>query len=369
MPPPSTSPDEKVPELRRIGLQWEVWGFDPIPAHRRWIGGFVRGVKRLYLLLLAPFHRELLRRQRSFNVSIVAALERLESAVARLAAEAERQDRTLQGANLKIQEVRRELAARRFEAASAPVGTEPPSPTPSAPAGHPKWADHFYCQFENEHRGTEDEIRSRQRSYVDRFAASQAAGPVVDFGCGRGEFLDLLRDRGIRGVGVEGNEAMAGATREKGLEVVFADGLSYLRGVPAGSLRGLFAAQVIEHLTPAELLELARLSFEKVGSGGVVIFESLNPRSWLAVSKIFWLDPSHVRPYDPEGVRVLLEHLGFAEVETSWLSAVGSEGKLEPLAEGAEEGCRGIVEGINRNLHRLDELLFAPLEYAIVARR
>src|SRR3954462_14722016 len=113
--------------------------------------------------------------------------------------------------------------------------------------------DIIYKGFEDRFRGSVDEIREKQRVFVPVFAGTS---DVLDIGCGRGEFLALLKERGVRARGIEVNDSMVEVCLQKGLDASKADALAYLRAQPAGSLGGLLAAQVVEHLDPAYLTNL-----------------------------------------------------------------------------------------------------------------
>jgi glycosyltransferase involved in cell wall biosynthesis/2-polyprenyl-3-methyl-5-hydroxy-6-metoxy-1,4-benzoquinol methylase len=133
--------------------------------------------------------------------------------------------------------------------------------------------------FEDVSRGPEEYVRERQREYISIIDGRE---PVLDFGCGRGEFLDLLRDAGVPFVGVDNDPGMVSRCHEKGhSEVIQADGLVYLRDVPDASLGAIFTAQVIEHLAEPELRELLALGREKLKPDGVLIAETVNPHSAL----------------------------------------------------------------------------------------
>src|SRR5207253_8722927 len=113
-----------------------------------------------------------------------------------------------------------------------------------------------YFAFESRMRGSTAEVRARQAVYVDEF---RDAAPVLDVGCGRGEFLGLLREAGLEARGVDADADMVAYARGEGLEVEQADALAYLEAVQEGSLGGIFAAQLVEHLPPAPLLRLLEL--------------------------------------------------------------------------------------------------------------
>src|SRR4029078_8250877 len=124
-----------------------------------------------------------------------------------------------------------------------------------------------YAAFENRFRGSAEEIRERLASYAALF---EGLAPVVDLGCGRGEFLETLRDKGIAARGVEGNVHQARECRLKGLDVTRGDLLAFLRAEPDGPLGGVFAAQVAEHLPPRVLDQTLREAHRALRPGGLL---------------------------------------------------------------------------------------------------
>jgi O-antigen chain-terminating methyltransferase len=133
---------------------------------------------------------------------------------------------------------------------------------------------------------------------------------VLDIGCGRGEFLDLLREHGIRARGVDLDERLVQRSRDRGHDVVVADGVEYLGGLEPASVPAIFAAQVIEHLPLPELKRFMELSADRLAPGGVAIFETVNPHRASAL-KAFWTDPTHQHPLFPEVALALARFAGF----------------------------------------------------------
>jgi SAM-dependent methyltransferase len=162
-----------------------------------------------------------------------------------------------------------------------------------------------YRGFEDIFRGDEDHVRGTQEAYLDRFAA---ADWVLDLGCGRGEFLDALRERGIAARGIDLDETMVARCREKGHDVELADASTALVALDDGSLPGAFAAQVVEHLDNPQLTELLALLHRKLTPGGIAVLETVNPHNPAAL-KAFWTDTTHHHPLFPE---VLLAHCRLA---------------------------------------------------------
>ncbi len=154
----------------------------------------------------------------------------------------------------------------------------------------------LYPSFEDSFRGPEAFIKDRLRVYLDMVRDKP---PVVDIGCGRGEFLDLLAESGLRGVGIDVDPGMVERCRRRGHEVELADAADYLAARADGSIGCIFSAQVIEHLPFESLLALLRLSRSKLERNGLFIAETVNPHS-IAAMKNFWVDLTHQKPIFPE---------------------------------------------------------------------
>jgi glycosyltransferase involved in cell wall biosynthesis/SAM-dependent methyltransferase len=167
--------------------------------------------------------------------------------------------------------------------------------------------DQAYASFEDVFRGSEELVRERQRGYLELF---EGVDWVLDLGCGRGEFLDLLSEKGIRAIGVDSDDAMVRRSRDKGHEVEPADALEYLRDQENGSLPGLFAAQFVEHLPADPLFDFLRLAAAKLRPAGPAVFETVNPHLPSAL-KAFWVDPTHHHPLFPEVLLALCRFAGF----------------------------------------------------------
>ncbi len=217
-----------------------------------------------------------------------------------------------------------------------------------------------YVRFEARFRGTPEELKERQRPYVEYFPQ----GPVADLGCGRGEFLELLREAGIAAKGVDGEPGMIAACRERGLDVEQGDLLEFLVGQQDGSLAGVFTAQVVEHLPPASIMGLLHLAHQKLKPGGTFLAETINPQSLLALSNNYTLDLSHRQPVHPETFTFLAESAGFSPVEVRYSSPVPEGARLQPVISDGE-----IARGLNDNVKRLNDLLYGYQDYALIARK
>jgi O-antigen chain-terminating methyltransferase len=220
--------------------------------------------------------------------------------------------------------------------------------------------DGRYTAFENRFRGRDEEVKKQLGEYVSCFRKD---GMVVDLGCGRGEFLELLREAGIAAAGVDSNGLMVDICLDKGLRCRKGDILEYLAEWQDGSLGGIFSSQVIEHLPPHYLMRLVEFSRRKLSPGGTLVLETINPLSVFALVQVYFLDLSHRNPVHPQALKFMLEAAGFEDVEIKYSSPLERE-KLQPLP-GADEP----TTILNRNIDSLNELLFGPAHYAAVARR
>jgi len=221
-----------------------------------------------------------------------------------------------------------------------------------------------YFAFESRMRGTVEEIRERQRPYVDDFRAS---APVLDLGCGRGEFLALLREAGIQARGVDADSDMVAFARGEGVEVEQADAVAYLDGLEDGSLGGLFAAQLVEHLPPPSLLRLLELAAVKLRPGGLLVAETINPLAPMALRNYF-ADLTHAQPLVPETLVLLARQAGFGSAEVRYLNAPPAEERLAPVELPPDPELDRARAALAANVERLNEQLFCPLDYAILAR-
>jgi SAM-dependent methyltransferase len=221
-----------------------------------------------------------------------------------------------------------------------------------------------YVGFEDQFRGSQDTIRQRLESYLPYFSG---ATDVLDVGCGRGEFLDLLKAHGVSARGLDLNHEMVEVCRARGLQVAEADVVSYLEGLPDASLGGLFAAQVVEHLQPGYLLRFLELAHHTLRAGAPLVIETLNPACWAAFFDSFIRDITHVWPLHPDTLRYLVLASGFSSAQIAFRSPVPPEDRLQTIP--ATEGAPELVEPFNANVEKLNARLFTYLDYAIVAVR
>lgn len=141
-------------------------------------------------------------------------------------------------------------------------------------------------------------------------------GPVLELACGRGEFLELLRDAGLTGVGVDSDEGMVEAARALGLSVELDDAFTALAARPDRSLGGVFSAHFAEHLQPDDLERLVTDSARALLPGGVFVAATPNAACYSVLGHDFWRDPTHIRFYDPRLLAFYCAKAGLEVVET-----------------------------------------------------
>ncbi len=207
-------------------------------------------------------------------------------------------------------------------------------------------------------RGTWTELSERYRDLAERLAES---GPILDVGCGRGEFLALLKEIGVQASGVELDPVLAEDAQARGLSVEQGDGVARLGEVVDGSLGGVVLIQVIEHLAPQEAAEVVLLARDKLRPGGSLVIETVNPQSLYAMSHPFYVDPTRPRPVHPAYLDFLAREAGFRRVEILWRTPPPDEDLLEEESDG--EAARAA------NIRRLNGLLLGPQDYALIATR
>ncbi len=189
----------------------------------------------------------------------------------------------------------------------------------------------------------------RQQFYVPFF---KGRGEVLDLGCGRGEFLELMREAGVEARGVDLSEECVALCRSKQLRAEQADLFVYLDGLADSALDGIFSAQVIEHLPPERVLEFVRLAASKLVRGGLLAIETPNPECLAVFTTHFYLDPTHSRPVPALLLHFYMEECGLGQIEIHRLSpATDSMPSLAHLPEDFRNA------------------FFGGLNYAILARK
>ncbi len=365
----------------------DLWApHQPVPRP-----GLKGKVTALAQKLLAPLTRVLFATQMEFNAQVVRSFNDLKVYLARVIdltsnlayrhylVKIQRDMEKLNETQMRLfrltlralnqhRGLRRDLRHLKTQAATrdatgilvAPTGPE------STPAGDKELADTLYLSFEDLHRGNRKEIMERQKGYLPYF---QGCRNVLDIGCGRGEFLELLRKEGIPAKGIDINATMVAACRDRGLDADEADAVTHLSESEPGRYDGIFCAQVIEHLSWESLLTLLKLSYEKLPQGGKLIMETINPQSLSVFCGAFYLDPTHTKPVHPLTLQFACKAIGFSTADLLYTSPYPDEMKLQEVDFFRRTGdvSDKLINVLNNNVVQLNELLYGPQDYAVLA--
>lgn len=175
--------------------------------------------------------------------------------------------------------------------------------------------DDFYRAFEERHRGAREVIKARLRVYLPFVEPLKAIDPdalAIDLGCGRGEWLELMGEVGVPARGVDIDDGMLAACRERGLPAEQGEALVFLRGLPDASVGMVSAFHMAEHIPFTDLQLLVQQALRVLRPGGLLILETPNPENLVVGTSSFYLDPTHQRPLPPQLLSFLPEHYGFA---------------------------------------------------------
>jgi len=224
-----------------------------------------------------------------------------------------------------------------------------------------------YFLFEERFRGPREDIKEKQQGFVQFFSRCRN---VLDIGCGRGEFLELLKENLVDAKGIDIDPDMVGYCASKGLNVELKDAVSYLETIEDKTLDGIFLDQVVEHLEPEYLTKLLGLCYTKLNYGYFIILETVNPLSLFSFIN-FYIDMTHMKPLHPDTLKFLLTAVGFRDIEAQFFAPIADEVRLKRLEnknEATDEAKRN-VEIYNQNTDILNNILFGPQDYAIMGKK
>jgi O-antigen chain-terminating methyltransferase len=213
--------------------------------------------------------------------------------------------------------------------------------------------DPLYLFFEDEFRGSRSDIKTSHQIYLPMLKdahVGSADRPILDIGCGRGEWLELLKEEGMNAKGVDMNRLLVEENRQRGYDVTEADAIEYLRTINDASIGGVTAFHLIEHLPFHTLIHLLDETVRILKPGGIAIFETPNPENVLVGACHFYTDPTHRNPLPIPLMKFLAEHRGLTRVDIMRLHPFPEEFKLagSELAE------------------RFNEYFYGPRDYAII---
>ena len=224
-----------------------------------------------------------------------------------------------------------------------------------------------YVGFEDQFRGSQHDIRERVAAYVPACSKARAMCSMSD--AGAVNFSTCCVTRGISARGVDLNDEMAAVCRERGLDATAGDALSYLLAQPDGSLGGLFAAQVVEHLEPDYLMRFLDAAYHKLRPGSKIVLETINPACWFAFFSSYIRDITHVRPLHPDTLQYLVGASGFQKCPFATARRFRTSRSCRLCRSDAGLEARHGVAVFNDNVRKLNSLLFTYLDYAAIGER
>ncbi len=218
--------------------------------------------------------------------------------------------------------------------------------------------DALYVSFEDEFRGTREEIKDRLRIYIPmirEFEAGTDAAPVIDIGSGRGEWLELLAEEGLVGKGIDINRILVEEVRQRGYQVCEGDAIERLRQMRDNSAGAITGFHIVEHLPLETLIQLLDETVRVLNPNGLAIFETPNPGNLLVGAHNFYLDPTHRNPLPSATLQFLAEARGLCQVRILL---------LHPCPAGVRLKDNG-----SEIADRLNDLLYGSQDYAVIGRK
>ena len=213
--------------------------------------------------------------------------------------------------------------------------------------------DAFYVAFEDYFRGSREDILNRLKVYlplIEQANIGTPDAPILDIGCGRGEWLELLRDSGYISKGIDINRVMIEQCQARALDVIAADVIDYLQTLPENSLGAITGFHIIEHLPFKILMRLFAETVRVLKPQGLVIFETPNPENILVGSNNFYLDPTHHHPLPSATIQFIAEISGLCNIQVM---------KLHPYPENQQVAGEDLAQ-------RFNHYFYGCQDYAIV---
>jgi 2-polyprenyl-3-methyl-5-hydroxy-6-metoxy-1,4-benzoquinol methylase len=232
-----------------------------------------------------------------------------------------------------------------------------PEPAPALAREMRRLNDDLFVEHARAFRGERAEIKRRLAVYlpfVQKAYAETGNMPALDLGCGRGEWLEALREMGIPARGIDANREFIAGCRELGLDAAEGELPEALCSIPAESCGIVSAIHVLEHLSFECLLEVIDQTVRILKPGGIAIFETPNPKNLFVSSNNFYLDPTHRQPLPSEFLAFVVTARGLSELEVLPLMMYAESAQLQEQSEAAVF--------INENF-------FAARDYGIIARK
>lgn len=218
--------------------------------------------------------------------------------------------------------------------------------------------DDWYLAFEDVFRGDDNVIKERVQKYVNYL---KDKNDIFEIGCGRGELLTALKEKGIQAEGVDLNKKMVTLCKQKQLDVAYGDGVEILKEKTDDSLDAVVALQVVEHLALSDLKKLVDEAYRKLKKDGLLIIETVNPLALGVFCYGFYIDPTHTKPIHPAMMRFMLEHAGFNVDPVQFDEYFPDEYRI-PVSEDMQDNVKIAFEKIN-------DQMYGAQDYYLIGRK
>jgi 2-polyprenyl-3-methyl-5-hydroxy-6-metoxy-1,4-benzoquinol methylase len=247
----------------------------------------------------------------------------------------------------EVTKIRRNVDRSRITSDSTSPVVRPSGASPSVPSSSPI-DESLYVALEDRFRGDPETIRQRQSQYIPYIKDIVTTGkPLLDLGCGRGEWLTVLRDSGIPATGIDSNRACIDDCNQLGLNVELADLVEHLNAIPEKSVGAITMFQVMEHLPFPVLLNVLRAALRALTPGGVFIAEVPNSETLSVGASTFWIDPTHEKPLFPGLLIFLAKEIGFNKAEGVYSSPLKPDPDVTSLPSDLQETFLSMFRQLN----------------------
>ncbi len=228
--------------------------------------------------------------------------------------------------------------------------------------------DMNYFVFNELFGGSNDEIKANTEQFLDFFSGCKN---VLDIGSGRGIFLELLKEKGIKGYGIDTNDDLISYCKRKDLNVQKDDVVTHLKKLNNKSLDGIFISHVIEHLKYEDITYMLKLCYEKMQYGSYMIIATPNILSMTVSSNTFYTDPTHITHVHPEFIKFLLRIYRFRDIQEIFYQPTSKDQMLKKIddIDNLDDEQKNIYEIMNSNIDILNNIIFGYRDYAIIVKK
>ena len=204
----------------------------------------------------------------------------------------------------------------------------------------------FYFEFENQFRGKRKHVITTFYHYLGliRTILKTNANPNhLDIGCGRGVRLELCKNEGFNSLGIDNNKDMVNTALDNGLNVIQGDVIAVLKTLPDDSFDLISGFHIIEHLTFETIISLLSECKRLLSDSGILLLETPSIDNLSVSSRLFYLDPTHINPINPDAMVFHIQQLGFHKVKYYLING-------GPLQQSSEHTLTRVLNGISQDV-------------------